>query len=186
MAVSLFVPLRTRSLWVNIITACLPINLLLHSKPRSRLIYYEYVDGQNCCLNGVVYLNERKGEINDVLCERNRPSVQMPWWLSVLLQQKTCSPQPEKLIWIAVYLQCLNFMSPWDPEEYNQHQFNLFFQLILCFIQKCLTLLSEMCCECCFTLLGAILAYFGVSLYSERDMFWNSRALRGAEHSWCH
>lgn len=105
MAVSLFVPLRTRSLWVNIITACLPINLLLHSKPRSRLIYYEYVDGQNCCLNGVVYLNERKGEINDVLCERNRPSVQMPWCLSVLLQHKTCSPQPEKPIWIAIYLQ---------------------------------------------------------------------------------
>lgn len=31
-----------------------------------------------------------------------------------------------------------------------------------------------MCCECCFTLLEGILAYFGVSLYSERDMFWNS------------
>lgn len=92
MAVTLFVPLRTRSLWVNIIIACLPINLLLRFKPHSGLIYYEYVDGQNCCLNGVVYLNERKGEINDVLCERNRPSVQTPSWLSVLLEHETCVP----------------------------------------------------------------------------------------------
>lgn len=92
MAVSLFVPLRTRSLWVNIIIACLPINLLLRFKPHSGVIYYEYVDGQNCCLNGVVYLNVRKGEINDVLWEHNRPSVQTPSWLSLLLELETCVP----------------------------------------------------------------------------------------------
>ncbi len=40
---------------------CLPAHKLAFTfQTHSGLIYYEYVDGQNCCLNGVVYLRGKE------------------------------------------------------------------------------------------------------------------------------